>query len=156
MQMGVCVLIITDGSLKSNNNYVGALVLMFNGVIDWGSTLLKVKLSTAEVEIAAGSYGAKRGMYVRNTFGEMFPLPRHATSHVIDNSALPSLTENVGVSKKTEHFTRWLHYLRHLVQQGLSYVHLCRTHDMRADPLTKVVARDAFYQFVKLGCNRPE
>ena len=68
----------------------------------------------------------------------------------------PSLTENVGVSKKTEHFTRWLQYLRHLVQHGLSYVHLCRTHDMRADPLTKVVARDAFYQFVKLGCNRPE
>ena len=95
-------------------------------------------------------------MYVRNTFGEMFPLPRRATSHVIDNSALPSLTENVGVSKKTEHFARWLQYLRHLVQQGLSYVHLCRTHDMRADPLTKVVARDAFYQFVKLGCNRSD
>ena len=115
-----------------------------------------MKLSTAEVEIAAGSYGAKRGMYVRNTFGEMFPLPRRAASHVIDNSALPSLTENVGVSKKTEHFTRWLQYLRHLVQQGLSYVHLCRTHDMRADPLTKVVARDAFYQFVKLGSNRSD
>lgn len=41
-------------SSLTNNNYVGALVLMFNGAIDWGSTLLKVKLSTAEVEIAAG------------------------------------------------------------------------------------------------------
>ena len=33
------------------------------------------------------------------------------------------------------------------------YVHLCRTFDMHADPLTKVVARDAFIVFRKLGAN---
>ena len=143
----------SDGSLQSNNNYVGFLVLMFSGAIDWGSKLLKVKLSTAEIEIAAGCVAGKRGTYVRNAYGEMFPLPRVAASHVIDNSAMPSLTENVGVSKKTEHFARWLQYLRFQVQHGLSYIHLCRTFDMDADPMTKVTMRDAYLRFVKLGFN---
>ena len=73
--------------------------------------------------------------------------------YIIDNSALPALTENVGVSKKTEHFARWLHHLRHQVQSGLSFVHLCRTFDMRADGFTKVVAKDEMHTLIKLGCN---
>ena len=147
------LIMISDGSLQTNNNYVGYLVLMFNGAVDWGSHLVKVKLSTAEVEIAAGSACEKRHSYIRNTFGEMFPLPRMAASHVIDNSAMPSLTENVGASKKTEHFVRWLLYMRQQVQHGLSYVHLCRTFDMDADCLTKVAMRAAFMRFVQLGAN---
>ena len=118
-----------------------------------GRKLVKVKMSTAEVEIGAGSIGGKRGLYVRNAFGEMFPLPRLAVSHIIDNSALPSLTENIGASKKTEHFARWLLFLRHLVQHGYEYIHLVRTFEMDADPLTKIVMRDAFMRFVKLGAN---
>ena len=147
------LIMISDGSLQTNNNYVGYLVLMFNGAVDWGSHLVKVKLSSAEVEIAAGSACEKRHSYIRNTFGEMFPLPRMAASHVIDNSAMPSLTENVGASKKTEHFVRWLLYMRQQVQHGLSYVHLCRTFDMDADCLTKVAMRAAFMRFVQLGTN---
>ena len=80
-------------------------------------------------------------------------MPHLAASHVIDNSAMPALTENVGVSKKTEHFARWLLHLRHQVQNGLAFVHLCRTFDMHADGFTKVIARDAFIKLLKLGCN---
>ena len=100
-----------------------------------------------------GSRGSKRGSYVRNVIGEIFPLPRLAASHVIDNSAMPALTENVGVSKKTEHFARWLLHLRHQVQNGLTFVHLCRTFDMHADGFTKVTDRDSQWKLVKLGCN---
>ena len=40
---------------------------------------------------------------------------RDKRSLLIDNSACESLTRNVGVSKPTEHFLRWQHYLRWLV-----------------------------------------
>jgi hypothetical protein len=55
---------------------------------------------------------------------------------VIDNSALPSLTENLGVSRKAEHYRRWQHFMRYLVTHGYSFAHLCGE-DMDADSLTK-------------------
>ena len=57
---------------------------------------------------------------------------------------MPALTENVGVSKKTEHFARWMQYLRHLVTHGYMYIHLARTWEMLADPFTKVTGKDIF------------
>ena len=59
-------------------------------------------LSSAEAEIAAGSIASKRMIYIRNVLGELFTLPQIAISHVVDNSATPPLTENLGVAKKSE------------------------------------------------------
>jgi hypothetical protein len=88
--------------------------------------------------------------------GEVIPLDRLPVSHVIDNSAMPSLTENVGVSKKTEqHFRRWLQYLRYLVTHGFSYVHLVRTFEMHANALTKVDQQDAFLAFRNVFFGKP-
>ena len=74
-------------------------------------------------------------------------------SHIIDNSALPALTENMGVSKKSEHFRRWQHFLRYLVTHGYSYIHLVRTYEMHANALTKVDNKDAFFKFYKIAMN---
>ena len=75
-------------------------------------------------EIGAGSYAGKRSAYLRGFIGEIIQLPRVPIQHIVDNSATPALTENNGVSKKTEHFRRWMHYLRYLVTHGFTYVHL--------------------------------
>ena len=64
-----------------------------------------------------------------------------------------ALTENLGVSKKTEHFARWLSYLRHLVTNGHEYIHLCRTHEMLANALTKVDNKSAFMEFRRVAMN---
>ena len=66
---------------------------------------------------------------------------------------MPSITENLGVSKKTEHFFRWLHYMRFMVTHGYSYVHLCRTFDMWADAMTKVSEKTLFRRFLKVFFN---
>ena len=79
--------------------------------------------------------------------------PQIAISHVVDNSATPPLTENLGVSKKTEHFRRWLHFMRYSVLHGYTYVHLCTTEDILADPMTKVANKHAFLTFVKVFFN---
>ena len=72
------------------------------------------------------------------------------------SSALPYLTENMGVSKKSEHFRRWQHFLRYLVTHNYTYMHLCRTTDMLANPLTKCCNRVEFQRFAKTVMNFQE
>ena len=115
--------------------------------------LLKVQCSSAEAEISAGAHGGKRSIYVREFRGFIEPLAKVPISHVIDNTALPPLTENAGVSKRSEHFRRWQHFLRYLVTHGYSYLHLVRTHEMHANALTKVENLHAFDEFVKVAMN---
>ena len=74
-------------------------------------------------------------------------------SHIVDNSALPALTENLGVSKKSEHFRRWQHFLRYLVTHGYSYVHLCKTEHMHANACTKVETPESFKRFLSVIFN---
>ena len=89
---------------------------------------MKVMASSSEAEIGAGCHAGKRLVYVRNVWGELLSvLPKKAISHVVDNSALPHLTMNVGVSAKTEHFLRWQHILRYIVVHGWIRLHLCTT-----------------------------
>jgi hypothetical protein len=113
----------------------------------------KVQMSSSEAEIGAGSMAGKRAIYHRHFLGCVAALPRLRISHVVDNSALPALTENNGVSRKTEHFRRWQHFLRYLVTHGYSYVHLCRTEDMHANMLTKVESLEAFLRSRKVMFN---
>ena len=147
------MLIVSDGSWLTCGTYCGYFILLFNAAIDWGTKLVKVKMSSAEAEVGAGSIASKRGMYVRQFLGHIMQLPRVPTSHIVDASALPAITENLGVSKKTEHFFRWLHYMRFMVTHGYSYVHLCRTFDMWADAMTKVSDKDLFCRFIKVFFN---
>ena len=48
---------------------------------------------------------------------------------------------------------RWLHYMRKLVTNGVFYVHLCKTHEMLANALTKVENRAAFFVFRRIAMN---
>ena len=73
--------------------------------------------------------------------------------HVVDNSALPYITENIGVTKKSEHFRRWQHFMRYLVNHNYTYIHLCKTADMLANPLTKTCNKSEFTSFAKACMN---
>ena len=61
----------------------------------------------------------------------------------------------MGVSKKSEHFRRWQHFLRYLVTHNYTYIymHLCRTTDMLANPLTKSCNKVEFHRFAKTVMN---
>ena len=107
----------------------------------------------AEAEVGAASVAGRRAIYLVNLIGELFKLPAVPITHVVDNSALPPLTENVGVSKKTEHFRRWQHFCRYLVTHGYVYIHLCKTYEQLANALTKVENLSAFVDFQKVVFN---
>ena len=147
------LMVYSDASWKVDNTYAGFFVLFCNGAIDWAAKLLKVQMSSTEAEIAAGSIAGKRVIYIRGFIGCIVAFPKIPVSHIIDNSALPALTENMGVSKKSEHFRRWQHFLRYLVTHGYSYIHLVRTYEMHANALTKVDNKDAFFKFCKIAMN---
>ena len=82
----------SDASWKVELNYAGF-------VIDWQSKLLKVMLSSAEAEVGAGALACKRAIYLRHLIGEVTPLPALPIPHIVDHSALPPLSENLGVSR---------------------------------------------------------
>jgi hypothetical protein len=147
------LIVISDSSWKTGATYAGFFILFQNAAVDWISKLLKVMLSSSEAEIGAGTLAAKRVIYIRHFIGFVKPLPSVAVSHVVDNSALPSLTENLGVSRKTEHFRRWLHFMRYAVLHGYIHVHLAKTHDMHANFLTKVENLSAFFISRKIAMN---
>ena len=145
--------IYSDASWKTGCTYAGFVILRDNAAIDWASKQLKVMLSSAEAEIGAGCAAGKRAIYVRNLIGELEGLPAIPIPHIVDNSALPYITENIGVSKKTEHFRRWQHFMRYLVNHNYIFVHLCKTGDMLANPLTKTCSKSEFSGFSKACLN---
>jgi hypothetical protein len=93
--------IYSDASWKTGCTYAGFVILRDNAAIDWASKQLKVMLSSAEAEIGAGCAAGKRAIYVRNLIGELEGLPAIPIPHIVDNSALPYITENIGVSQLT-------------------------------------------------------
>ena len=144
----------SDASWKNDYTYAGYFININNGAVDWSSKLLKVMLSSSECEIASGALAGKRVIFGRNLIGEVFMvLPKLPVTHIIDNSAMPPLTENVGVSKTTEHYRRWMHFLRYLVTHGYSYLHLVKTNEMHANALTKVDNKSAFLAFRQISMN---
>ena len=140
------------GSL-SKGTVAGAFCLLCNAAVDWLAKLLKVQLSSAEAEVGAGSLGAKRLTYVRQLWGEFKPLAQVPVSFVIDNTAVPALSEHLGVSQKAEHFRRWQLHLRYIVLHGYGFVHICRTWEQLANALTKIENRHAYITFRKVTMN---
>ena len=80
-------------------------------------------------------------------------MPAKPISCVTDNTAVPPITENVGVSRRTEHFRRWQAFGRYLVSHGYIYVHTCKDEDMYADSMTKITNLHKYITFQKVLFN---
>ena len=141
-----------DGSWKlkppagTNMNYAGWIIFMYGAGVDWSSKLIKITChSSAEVEIAAGCFCGKRAQHLRSLLNEF---EEHGAGtgikgplvYLIDNEACGPLTSNVGVSRTTEHFLRWQHYLRWLVAHKYAVVIWLPTTDETGDIMTKIIA----------------
>ena len=126
-------------------SYHGHVIFMFGGALDWMARLVKITThSSAEIEICAGCFAAKRAQFIRNLMNEY---KQHGVGkgidgpivYLIDNSACEPLTKNVGVAKKTEHFLRWQHYLRWIVLHKYGIVLWTSTDDETGDIFTKLL-----------------
>jgi hypothetical protein len=115
---------------------------------------------SAEVEVAAGCFGAKRLMFIRNLFlrvaqflgnGQAFLIG--PTLFLIDAEAAEKISQKVGTSKKTEHFQRWQHYLRWFCVHEHGKVEHNPGKLMIADPLTKFTDTTSFLRMVTIFLN---
>ena len=92
--------------------------------MDYQSQLIRVVChSTAQAEIAAACFAAKRAMYVLQLLrflGHDIACP---IGYLIDCSAVEDLSKKRGATKRTEHFLRWFHHFRWIVLHRYGVVH---------------------------------
>ena len=62
----------------------------------------------------------------------------------VDNTAAIDIAHDVGVSSKTKHFDRAIHYLRDLTQLRRILPFYVDTHRQRADGFTKALDKSTF------------
>ena len=72
-----------------------------------------------------------------------------ALIYLIDNEACGPLTTNVGVSRTTEHFLRWQHYLRWIVANKYGIVIWVPTDDETGDIMTKILPAHSYAKHKK-------
>jgi hypothetical protein len=130
--------------------YAGFYIMMCGAAVDWSSILIKVIChSSAEAEISAACKAGKRMMFLVQLLRELehdivCPIP-----FFIDNSATSELTRKMGATKRTEHFLRWQHYMRQLVNHDYAKVFLVKDADQRADIATKMINLTKFAKMVR-------
>ena len=71
-------------------------------------------------------------------------------SYGVDNTAAIDVAHDVGVSARTKHFDRAIHYLRDLVQLRRVIPVFVRTHLQRADGLTKALDKSKYFDWLKM------
>ena len=65
----------------------------------------------------------------------------------VDNTAAIDVAHDVGVSGRTKHFTRAIHYFRDLTQLRLVVPAFVQTTQQRADGYTKTLDKSSFQQW---------
>ena len=120
-------------------------IYLYGGLISFASKQLKtVAFSSCEAEYAAGSYACKEIEFVRNICADMGVLLHGRLVLAVDNSACIDIANDVGVSGRTKHFDRAIHYLRDLTQLRRVLPTFVTTHNQRADGYTKPLDKSAF------------
>ena len=120
-------------------------VYLFGGLISFSSKQLKtVAHSSCEAEYAAASYTCKEIEFVRNICMDMGVTLRGRLVLAVDNTAAIDVAHDIGVSSKTKHFDRAIHYLRDLTQLKRVLPAFVNTRQQRADGYTKVLDKSTF------------
>ena len=107
-----------------------------------------VALSSAEAEYAAASYTCKEVEFVRNICADMGVTLHGRLVLAVDNTACIDIAHDVGVSGRTKHFDRAIHYLRDLTQLRKVIPVYVNTHQQRADGYTKALDKSTYIRWI--------
>ena len=120
-------------------------VYLFGGLVSFASKQLKtVAFSSCEAEYAAGSFCCKEIEFVRNICDELGLTLKGRLVLALDNTACIDIAHDVGVSGRTKHFDRAIHYLRDLTQLKRVLPTFVSTNKQRADGYTKALDKSTF------------
>ena len=125
-------------------------IYLYGGLVSYSSKQLKtVAFSSCEAEYAAASYTCKEIEFVRNVCADMGVVLQGRLVIGVDNTAAIDIAHNVGVSGRTKHFDRAIHYLRDLTQMRRVLPFFVKTELQRADGYTKALSKDKFVRWCK-------
>ena len=127
----------------------GYSVTLFGSLVSFSSKQLKtVAFSSCEAEYAAASYACKEVEFVRNICADMGVTLHGRLVLAVDNTACIDIAHDVGVSGRTKHFDRAIHYLRDLTQLRKVIPVYVNTHQQRADGYTKALDKSTYTRWV--------
>ena len=130
----------------------GYSITLYGGLVSFASKPLKtVALSSCEAEYAAASFACKEIEFIRNICDDMGVTLRDRLVLAVDNTAAIDIAHDVGVSGRTKHVDRAIHYLRDLTQARRVLPNFVNTHNQRADGYTKCLDTSSFLQCIKFA-----
>ena len=137
----------SDSSWGNEHPYpmYGYNVYLYGGLISFASKQLKtVAFSSCEAEYAAASSACKEIAFVRNVCDDMGITLHSRLVLGVDNTAAIDVAHDSGVSARTKHFDRAIHYLRDLTTLRHILPYFVNTNQQRADGLTKCLNKSKF------------
>ena len=125
-------------------------IYLYGGLISFASKQLKtVAHSSCEAEYAAASYCCKEIEFVRNICADMGVTLQGRLVLAVDNTAAIDVAHDVGVSSKTKHFDRAIHYIRDLTQMKRVVPAYVKTDKQKADGYTKALDKSKYLAWRK-------
>ena len=129
----------------------GHCIYLYGSLVSYSTKQLKVvAFSSCEAEYAAASACCKEIEFVRNICFDLGMKLQGRLALGVDNTAAIDVAHDVGVSARTKHFDRAIHYLRDLVQLRRVIPVFVRTHLQRADGLTKALDKSKYFDWLKM------
>jgi hypothetical protein len=129
----------------------GHCIYLYGSLVSYSTKQLKqVAFSSCEAEYAAASACCKEMEFVRNVCFDLGMKLQGRLVLAVDNTAVIDVAHDVGVSARTKHFDRAMHYLRDLVQLRRVIPVFVRTHIQRADGLTKALDKSKYHDWLKM------
>lgn len=123
----------------------GYSVYLYGSLISFASKQLKtVAFSSCEAEYAAASYACKEVEFIRNICADMGVVLQGRLVLALDNTACITIAHDAGVSGRTKHFDRAIHYLRDLTQLRRVLPFYVETNSQLADGFTKSLDKSKF------------
>ncbi len=146
---------------------MGQVFMLGNGPISWASRKQRsVSTSTTEAEYMALSECSRQGVWLTSLFTElgypeMVGFSKQVNVNAIDNpeailelkgdnNGAIALVKNRQVSERSKHIDVAYHHIRDLQKRGKINVSYVPTVDMKADGLTKPLAKQKFQRFLEL------
>jgi hypothetical protein len=124
-------------------------IYLYGSLISFASKQLKtVAFSSCEAEYAAGSFACKEIEFLRNLCADMGVTLYGRLVLALDNTACIDIAHDVGVSARTKHYDRAMHYMRDLTQQRRVLPAYVSTWLQRADGYTKALEKTKFLKWV--------
>jgi hypothetical protein len=136
----------TDADWGSNpvdrKSISGYSYMLGGAAISWSSKKQPtVALSSTEAEYIAATHATRQAVWLRQLLHELFVPQENPTQLLMDNQSAIALTRDAQFHPRTKHIDIQYHFIREKLGDGAIYITYCPTHDMKADLLTKSLAK---------------